>query len=60
MKGGAVDFPEKPFRRTALLEALERAIKRTSGLTALVAQLSELNVRYEQLTARERRGRVAE
>lgn len=24
MKGGAVDFLEKPFRRTALLEALER------------------------------------
>jgi FixJ family two-component response regulator len=54
MKGGAVDFLEKPFRRTALIEALNRAIQRTHGLAAAAAQISELRTRYERLTQRER------
>lgn len=54
MKGGAVDFLEKPFRRATLLEAVDLAIKRTSGLKAEAAQLGEMNARYARLTTRER------
>jgi len=54
MKGGAVDFLEKPFRRASLIEALDRAVKRTAGLKTAAQQFGELRIRYENLTRRER------
>ncbi len=54
MKHGAVDFLEKPFRRAALIEALDRAIQRTHRQKTEAARLDELNARYARLTARER------
>lgn len=54
MKGGAVDFLEKPFRRSALVEAVDRAIQRTRKQGADAAHRNELNARYARLTARER------
>jgi FixJ family two-component response regulator len=54
MKGGAVDFLEKPVDGEALLEAIRRAAERSRTLRASRAEIDDLQRRYELLTARER------
>jgi FixJ family two-component response regulator len=54
MKAGAVDFLEKPVKGSVLLEAIDRAIERSNQLKVVSAELGQLQVRYEQLTPRER------
>ena len=54
IKAGAVEFLTKPFRQDLLLEAVRTAIDSDRIARAERNQLSELRVRYESLTARER------
>jgi len=54
MKGGAVDFLEKPVDRQALLEAVHRAAGRSREQKSSGAFLGDLRRRYEHLTPRER------
>jgi FixJ family two-component response regulator len=54
MKGGAVDFLEKPIGRKALLDAIGSAIERTKRMRTAAGELHELKRRYGVLTPRER------
>jgi FixJ family two-component response regulator len=54
MKAGAVDFLEKPVRSAALIDAVQRASKRSQNLRAAHCELDTLKARYEMLTPRER------
>jgi two-component system response regulator FixJ len=54
MKGGVVDFLEKPFDESALLNAIENGRQRLSGLSGRQAERDEINGRLSQLTPRER------
>lgn len=54
MKGGAVDFLEKPVYPEALLEAIRVAVARSSERKASLANREELRRNYELLTPRER------
>ncbi len=54
IRGGAVDFLEKPVDDEALLEAVRRACERTREQKASHAEIHELQRRYELLTPRER------
>jgi FixJ family two-component response regulator len=54
MKSGAVDFLEKPLKRAALLQAINRAIDRSRKLLTDFEEVEHLRVRHERLTARER------
>lgn len=54
MKGGAVDFLEKPVDDKALLAAVHRATERTRALKASREELMAIERRYERMTPRER------
>jgi FixJ family two-component response regulator len=54
MKGGAVDFLEKPIDGDALLAAIQRAAERSRVLRASRDELMTLKRRYEEVTTRER------
>jgi two-component system response regulator FixJ len=53
MKGGAVDFIEKPFEKAALLEVLETAFDRLENKDEGQASEHDARVRLAALTARE-------
>ena len=54
MKGGAVDFLEKPVDDKALLAAIHRAAERSRALKASRDELVAIERRYERMTPRER------
>jgi FixJ family two-component response regulator len=54
MKGGAIDFLEKPVEDATLIAAIERALERDARMRDARAQRSELEQRYAKLTPRER------
>jgi FixJ family two-component response regulator len=54
MKAGAVDFLTKPIRNQDLLDAVAAAIRMDQSRRQEVAQIAELQERYERLTPRER------
>ena len=53
MKGGAVEFLTKPFRDQDLLDAIEEATRLDRNARSERTAISELEQRYESLTARE-------
>ncbi|WP_084582763.1 response regulator transcription factor [Sphingomonas azotifigens] len=53
MKGGAIDFLEKPFERDALVAALERGFERLEAGDAAVATQAEAERRIGLLSPRE-------
>ena len=54
LKSGAVEFLTKPFRDQELLDAIQQALQRDRAARAQQAEVHELHVRYQALTARER------
>lgn len=54
MKAGAVDFLEKPFEKTLLIDAIERAFGRVRSAQGAAAQAASADVIIGALTARER------
>jgi FixJ family two-component response regulator len=54
MRAGAVDFLTKPVQREALLSAVRNALARDAENRAARCSTSELCLRYETLTQRER------
>jgi FixJ family two-component response regulator len=54
MRGGAVDFLEKPVDDEALLAAIHRAAERSHALKASRDELIAIERRYERMTPRER------
>lgn len=53
MKGGAVDFIEKPFEKTVLLSAITAAFERLDDADARAARASDAAIAIAALTARE-------
>jgi len=53
MKGGAVDFLEKPFRQSVLVERIEQACKMALDMTAAAGRERDVASRFDRLTARE-------
>ena len=54
MKSGAVEFLTKPFLNEDLLDAIHQALDRDRITRQQQNELTELQKRYESLTARER------
>jgi len=54
MKAGAVDFLQKPFEDSDLLDAIHRAIARTRDALAKRETSTQIQRRYDTLTPRER------
>jgi len=54
LKGGAVDFLEKPYAEDVLLEAVHEAVARDARQHAAHSRSSEIAARIERLTERER------
>lgn len=54
MKGGAVDFLEKPFEKAVLIGAIEEAFQRIANATNLSLRAAEAETILGALTARER------
>jgi FixJ family two-component response regulator len=54
MKSGAVEFLTKPFRDQDLLDVIHRALTRDRVVREKQKQLTELQGRYAELSARER------
>ena len=53
LKGGAVDFVEKPFNPQALLDLIQQAIARDAEIRELAAQEAQVAERVALLTPRE-------
>ena len=53
MKGGAIDFLMKPFQKEDLLEAIHQGLERYRRSREEQAELSLLQARFDELTARE-------
>lgn len=53
IKAGAEDYLLKPIAREALLDAIERALRRWTAAAAEQAELADLRQRHASLTARE-------
>ena len=54
MKAGAVDFIEKPFEKTILLNAIERAFDRIRSAQDVVTRAASADIIIGALTTRER------
>jgi FixJ family two-component response regulator len=54
MKAGAMDFLTKPFREQDILDAVTRAIERDQKRRDSEKGVSELRIRFDSLTSRER------
>lgn len=54
MKGGAVDFLEKPFRQSVLVERIETACAQAARQSSAAIRENDVARRLENLTARER------
>jgi FixJ family two-component response regulator len=54
MKAGAVDFFEKPYRGTALMESVRRAIDLDRHYLQTLAEHADLHGRYATLTPEEK------
>ena len=54
MKAGALDFLTKPFRDQELLDAIQRGIDKHRAQLTKRAEISQLQVRLQLLTPRER------
>ncbi|KGM50590.1 response regulator transcription factor [Pseudooceanicola atlanticus] len=53
MKSGAVDFLEKPFRQSELVERIEVALDMAEAKRASTAEADEIRARFSRLTERE-------
>jgi two-component system response regulator FixJ len=54
LKGGAVDFLEKPFTEQILLDSVHQALERNAAEREVIAERTAVQQRFENLTARER------
>ena len=54
MREGAIDFLTKPVKKEILLEAVKRALTSDAAARERCAQITELQLRYQSLTPRER------
>jgi len=54
MKAGAVDFLEKPFDNSELLQSIREALRKAAGKRKEWEQQSEVEQHYASLTSRER------
>ncbi|MGH8274645.1 MAG: response regulator transcription factor [Gammaproteobacteria bacterium] len=54
LKGGAVDFLEKPFNEKTLFDSVRQALAKDATDRALTAERSVVRDRYENLSPRER------
>lgn len=54
MKGGAIDFLQKPFKREQLLSSVDEALAKCEKMRATTSQLAEIRARYDLLTKREK------
>lgn len=54
MRDGAVDFLTKPVKKEILFEAVKRALARDAEARERCTQITELQLRYQSLTPRER------
>ena len=53
MREGAIDFLTKPVKKEILFDAVNRALARDAAAREQVAQIQELQTRYQSLTPRE-------
>jgi len=54
LKGGAVNFLQKPFNNQALLDCVQEALQQNAESRRQLAELEELGARFASLTPRER------